>query len=111
MASEADAIPYEPARLRGERLLVLAPHPDDEVIGCGGVAAQHLREGRSVRVVIATDGAQAGDAAAREEESRCSFAIMEGRTPSSAHAAEAALSRSRADEGVRPSEKSNSASP
>ncbi|MEA2464411.1 MAG: hypothetical protein QOJ98_2158, partial [Acidobacteriota bacterium] len=67
---EAEAIPYEPARLRGERLLVLAPHPDDEVIGCGGLIAQHLRERRAVRIVVATDGAEAGDAATREEESR-----------------------------------------
>jgi len=67
---EAEAIPYEPARLRGERLLVFAPHPDDEVIGCGGLIAQHLRERRAVRIVVATDGAEAGDAATREEESR-----------------------------------------
>lgn len=70
MLTEAEAIPYQPALLRGERLLVLAPHPDDEVIGCGGVVAQHLREQRSVRIVVATDGAEAGDAALREEESR-----------------------------------------
>jgi len=76
MTVEADAIPYEPSRLRGERLLVLAPHPDDEVIGCGGVVAQHIREGRSVRVVVATDGAQAGNAAAREEESRRALAVL-----------------------------------
>ncbi len=68
---EAEAIPSEPAQLRGERLLVLAPHPDDEVIGCGGLVAQHLRERREVRVVVATDGAQAGAAETREEESRC----------------------------------------
>ena len=67
---EAEAIPYEPALLRGERLLVLAPHPDDEVIGCGGLVAQHLGERRAVRVLVATDGAQAGEAATREEESR-----------------------------------------
>lgn len=67
---ESEAIPYQPAHLRGERLLVLAPHPDDEVIGCGGVVAQHLRERRTVRVIVATNGAQAGDAARREEESR-----------------------------------------
>jgi len=67
---EAEAIPYEPARLRSERLLVFAPHPDDEVIGCGGLVAQHLREGRAVRIVVATDGAEGGDAATREEESR-----------------------------------------
>ncbi|HYK06018.1 MAG TPA: PIG-L family deacetylase [Thermoanaerobaculia bacterium] len=70
MVIEAEAIPYEPARLRGERLLVFAPHPDDEVIGCGGLIAQHLRERRAVRIVVATDGAEAGDAATREEESR-----------------------------------------
>lgn len=68
--TEADAIPYEPALLRGERLLVLAPHPDDEVIGCGGLVALHLRERRAVRIVIATDGAEAGAAILREQESR-----------------------------------------
>jgi LmbE family N-acetylglucosaminyl deacetylase len=78
MVSEADAIPYAPSRLRGERLLVLAPHPDDEVIACGGLVAQHIREGRSVRIVVATDGAEAGDAAVREEESRRALAILGG---------------------------------
>jgi LmbE family N-acetylglucosaminyl deacetylase/glycosyltransferase involved in cell wall biosynthesis len=73
---EAEAIPYEPALLRGERLLVLAPHPDDEVIGCGGLVAQHLREGRAVRIVIATDGSQGGDAATREAESRRGLELL-----------------------------------
>ena len=50
---ESEAIPYAANDLRGERLLVLAPHPDDEVIGCGGLLALHLRDGRQVRVVIA----------------------------------------------------------
>jgi LmbE family N-acetylglucosaminyl deacetylase len=67
---ESEAIPYEPLDLQGERLLVLAPHPDDEVIGCGGLIARHLRSGRRVRVVVVTDGAEAGDPAVREEESR-----------------------------------------
>jgi LmbE family N-acetylglucosaminyl deacetylase/glycosyltransferase involved in cell wall biosynthesis len=75
---EAEAIPYEPALLRGERLLVLAPHPDDEVIGCGGLVAQHLRERRAVRVLVATDGAQAGPAATREQESRRALALLGG---------------------------------
>jgi LmbE family N-acetylglucosaminyl deacetylase len=73
---EAEAIPFEPQDLRGERLLVLAPHPDDEVIGCGGLVALHLREGRKVHVVVATDGAQAGDAAQREAESRAALATL-----------------------------------
>lgn len=66
---EAEAIPYKSDPIRGERMLILAPHPDDEVIGCGGLIALHLREGRPVRIVVATDGAaQGGDAALREEE-------------------------------------------
>jgi len=73
---EAEAIPFAPQDLRGERLLVLAPHPDDEVIGCGGLVALHLREGRPVHVVVATDGAQAGDAAQRESESRVALALL-----------------------------------
>jgi len=73
---EAEAIPFEPQDLRGERLLVLAPHPDDEVIGCGGLVALHLRENRPVHVVVATDGAQAGDASQRESESRTALASL-----------------------------------
>lgn len=76
MFIEAEAIPYEPALLRGERLLVLAPHPDDEVIGCGGLVAHHLRDGRPVRVVVATDGAQAGAADVREQESRRALDVL-----------------------------------
>ncbi|MEA2415981.1 MAG: hypothetical protein QOI58_2638 [Thermoanaerobaculia bacterium] len=73
---ESEAIPFAPQDLRGERLLVLAPHPDDEVIGCGGLVALHLREGRKVHVVVATDGAQAGNASQREAESRAALAIL-----------------------------------
>lgn len=37
-------------------LLVLAPHPDDEVIGCGGLIAAHRALGSAVYVVVMTDG-------------------------------------------------------
>ncbi len=67
---ESEAIPYQSQDLRGERLLILAPHPDDEVIGCGGLLALHLRDGRQVRVVVVTDGAEAGEAKIRQEESQ-----------------------------------------
>jgi LmbE family N-acetylglucosaminyl deacetylase len=73
---ESEAIPYAAYDLRGERLLVLAPHPDDEVIGCGGLLALHLRDGRQVRVVIATDGAEAGNAAVREQESQRALSVL-----------------------------------
>lgn len=40
-----------------ERILVIAPHPDDEVLGCGGVIARHSARGDSVQVVVVSRGA------------------------------------------------------
>jgi len=37
-------------------LLVLAPHPDDETLGCGAVLAAAAAAGREVHVVVITDG-------------------------------------------------------
>lgn len=48
-------------------VLVLAAHPDDEVIGAGGMLAWHARQRHAVTVVHATDGAK-GDPAAREND-------------------------------------------
>lgn len=37
-------------------ILVIAPHPDDEVIGCGGTIAKHVKNGDNVYAVIMTKG-------------------------------------------------------
>lgn len=37
-------------------LVVVAPHPDDESLGCGGLIAAAVEAGRSVRVVVVSDG-------------------------------------------------------
>ena len=39
-----------------ERILVFAPHPDDETLGCGGTIAMHRHHGSEVQVAILTDG-------------------------------------------------------
>lgn len=44
----------------GQRVLVFAPHPDDEVLGCGGTLALLQQAGCEVRVVVVTDGGGAG---------------------------------------------------
>jgi len=38
------------------RVLVIAPHPDDEILGVGGTIARYLREGVEVHVAIVTRG-------------------------------------------------------
>lgn len=43
-------------RVRAERALALAPHFDDEVLGCGGLLAQLAAAGTAVRVLFLTDG-------------------------------------------------------
>jgi LmbE family N-acetylglucosaminyl deacetylase len=37
-------------------VLAIAAHPDDEVLGCGGVLALHARQGDAVTIVIACEG-------------------------------------------------------
>jgi len=37
-------------------IMVIAAHPDDEVLGCGGAIARHIRTGDKVRVVIMAEG-------------------------------------------------------
>jgi LmbE family N-acetylglucosaminyl deacetylase len=41
------------------RCLVAAPHPDDEVLGCGATIARKRAAGTEVRVLFATDGRHA----------------------------------------------------
>lgn len=54
---EQDYIPYH-AEINPPtgKVLILAPHPDDEVFGCGGAIMRHLSQGDVVSVIIATDG-------------------------------------------------------
>lgn len=51
--------------------LVVAPHYDDETLGCGGTIARKSRLGAVVRVVFLTDGAAShGDQVGRDELAR-----------------------------------------
>jgi LmbE family N-acetylglucosaminyl deacetylase len=74
---ESDFVPYQAVETLGAcHLLVLAPHPDDEVLGCGGLIARSLASGCAVTVVVVSDGAGAGDPARREQESRAAAQVL-----------------------------------
>jgi len=69
MRHEAELIPYSTSRLVGSPLLVLAPHPDDEVFGCAAVLLEGVRSEAEIHVAIVTDGGAQGDVVERRGES------------------------------------------
>jgi LmbE family N-acetylglucosaminyl deacetylase len=56
--AEAVALAQEEELRRFGETLVVAPHPDDESFGCGGVIARLRRAGIGVRVAVLTDGSR-----------------------------------------------------
>ena len=49
-------LPAAPVYGAGDRLVVFAPHCDDETLGCGGLIATSVANGARVRVVMITNG-------------------------------------------------------
>ncbi len=71
------------------RVLVVAAHPDDEVIGCGGTTARHAATDDSVHILILADGvtARAGEESsaaqveARAEAARAAARVLGAEPP------------------------------
>lgn len=55
---QADAAPFAglPDIVGEGGVVVLAPHPDDESLGCGGLLAEAAAAGRGLRVIFISDG-------------------------------------------------------
>ena len=55
----AHSFPFRPLRemLEDRPFIVVAPHPDDESLACGGLIAEACRQGLRGKVVIVSDGA------------------------------------------------------
>jgi LmbE family N-acetylglucosaminyl deacetylase len=76
-------LPGAPERVDAASVLVVAPHYDDEVLGCGGVVAQLAAAGAVVRVLFLSDGDggesvadRAAYSARRREESSRAGAVL-----------------------------------
>lgn len=52
--------------LPGRKWLVIAPHPDDEVIGCGGTILKAIDYGIQISILFLTDGEKGGRGDAEE---------------------------------------------
>ena len=84
--SEGQHIPYAASALpvpHASSVLVLAPHPDDETIGCGGSAALYGQAGIPVQALVMTDGSLWGEpppgmgvVEAREGETRAAARVL-----------------------------------
>jgi LmbE family N-acetylglucosaminyl deacetylase len=74
-------LPKTLAPLENGRVLIFAPHQDDETIGCGGTLALLRKNGCEVKAVFVTDGGGAGSlpegtVAIRKKEAAAALAVL-----------------------------------
>ncbi|MGE5398546.1 MAG: PIG-L deacetylase family protein, partial [Chitinophagales bacterium] len=50
-----------------KRIMVFAPHPDDDILGCGGSIAKHTSLNHEVITVFMTSGESGSLTCSREE--------------------------------------------
>ena len=72
-SQESELVPFERASLPPGAWLVLAPHPDDEVLGMGGTLALAIQQEIPITVVFVSSGEKAGAAQKREKEALLSL--------------------------------------
>ena len=61
-----------------KKILIIAAHPDDETIGCGGTIARHAYNGDEVGIITLTDGVNSRNNFNDEDVERRSKAAKSG---------------------------------
>ncbi len=84
---------HDLSRVPAGNVLVVAPHPDDEVIGVGGTIALHGRRGDAVTVALVTAGEGGGDPQRRLAESSESGEGLGARRTVCLHAPDGGVAR------------------
>jgi LmbE family N-acetylglucosaminyl deacetylase len=59
MIQEHEIMPYHVSPPAGDRIIVLAPHPDDETLGCGGTIRLLVEARKKIKVIFLTSGDKA----------------------------------------------------
>jgi glycosyltransferase involved in cell wall biosynthesis/LmbE family N-acetylglucosaminyl deacetylase len=90
----------DPSDWRGARVLVLAPHPDDELVGCGGTLCRLISAGAELAILQATDGAELASLEGLPEASRRAVRLEEAARVAAALGAKLFLWRER-DQALR----------
>lgn len=77
--SHLDLRQFDTQMYSGKNVLVLSPHPDDEIIGCGGTLIRMLEEGSKVSVVQLTDGSDSSALKDSPEDIRKTIRLKEAK--------------------------------
>lgn len=78
MRASRTLIPLVMQRPDAERILVLAPHPDDEMIGAGGTLIRAVQAGTTVRVLYLTSGGLTPEESRQRESEALAVAAKVG---------------------------------
>lgn len=74
-----------------QQILIVAAHPDDEVLGCGATIARHAQEGDRVHILILADGvgarADAEEGATGNDDGSAMPALLDARAAAACVAA------------------------
>ncbi len=74
-SAELQKLPELPTVSKSDKLLLVIPHPDDEVLGSGGLLQRFTAIGADVRILLVTSGNKWGKQALRRAEVKRAVAV------------------------------------